>query len=402
VECNRLGVFWRPLIDMTESPYVAVLLREIIQVADWLADDDGHWSWFAMIGVPGLRRQVVLHAGLEEFDCRRPDELAEGLRSARWQCLVDLLGRFSCLADGTRALLVFHLAQLSFTESVFALTGVVEPNGDPERDRYAYEVARVHSRYPDHRDRSLSAFDALSRSCPDPVLALASAAQGAGHSIRGVSDIALAAEFATRGMRIISKGLPDDWHSDLVRSRFHRAVALLRVAQRDPSGMRSELSESMRFGQAVLAAGLAGPDQLVATENWLVLVQTKIKSVLKRRGDETDAEVAKLSAALAALDPYCVEARSIAGDGYAAAGDYAEAAEQYRCAGQLGTAIGAVAWFRAGQCHDLLGDRAAAINAMGRCLELDASAIEPREYIREHSRIGLAERTPAVVRTGVA
>jgi tetratricopeptide (TPR) repeat protein len=297
---------------------------------------------------------------------------------------------------------VFHLAQLSFTECVFTVAGVVEPNGDPERDRYAYEVARVHSRHTDHSDRALPVFDALSRSCSDPVLALASAAQGVGHSIRDISDVARADEFAARGVRIIDVGLPDDWHSDLVCSRFHRAVALLRVAQRDASGMQAELSEAMRFGDAVFATGLAGTDQLVARENRRILVESKIKSVSMRRGDETDAEVAALSAELAAIDPYCVEARIIAGDGYAAAGDYAEAAEQYRQAGQLGTVSGAMAWFRAGQCHDFLGDRAAAVNAMGRCLELDASAIDPREYIREHSRTGVVQPTPIAAEAGIA
>jgi hypothetical protein len=258
-ECNRLGVFWRHLIDMTDSAYVALLLRAVIPVAGWPVNAERHRSWFAMIGVPG----------------------------SRWQCLMDLQERLGELRDGPRALLMFHLTQLSFTKSVRTPAGVVEPDGDLERDRYAYAVARVHSRYPDRSDRPLSPFGALSRSCPDL--------------------------------------------------------------------------------------------------------------------DETDAEVATLRAELAGLHPHCVEARSVARDGCLAAGNYAEAAEQYRQAGQRGTAIGAVArWLRARQYDDFLGDRAAAINAMGRCAELGASAIEPREYIREHSCTCRAEVTPTLVKMGTA
>jgi hypothetical protein len=62
-------------------------------------------------------------------------------------------------------------------------------------------------------------------------------------------------------------------------------------------------------------------------------------------------------------------------------GDLAAAARWYVAAGELGTGDGAEGWYRAGQCFERLGwpDRAA--NAMGRCLELDTTAVEPRRYL---------------------
>jgi hypothetical protein len=71
----------------------------------------------------------------------------------------------------------------------------------------------------------------------------------------------------------------------------------------------------------------------------------------------------------------------LVGDAFAASGEYAEAAHWYGRAGELGTGSGAVGWFRAAQCYDFIGDRASAVNAMGRCLEFDATAIEAQKYL---------------------
>lgn len=54
----------------------------------------------------------------------------------------------SLLSPRPRALLVFHLAQLSYCHLAIRLAGLVHPAGDPDIDHYAYEVARVHARTP--------------------------------------------------------------------------------------------------------------------------------------------------------------------------------------------------------------------------------------------------------------
>jgi hypothetical protein len=53
----------------------------------------------------------------------------------------------------------------------------------------------------------------------------------------------------------------------------------------------------------------------------------------------------------------------------------------YAAAGELGTGAGAVGWFRVGQCYEFAGDRGRAVNAMGRCLELDGVAKDARTFI---------------------
>ncbi len=394
IEHNRLAMFWRPLIDMTDSALAPMHVRMIAPVSGWLArPEPGRRSWFAMIAVAGLRHQVVRHAGLDRYDCREPTGLTEQLRTPRWNTLLDVIARFRDLDDGTRALLVFQLAQLSYCQYVFALTGVVRPDGDPEHDRYAYEVARVHARYPGHTDRALAVYDALAEHDADPLLALAACAQGISNAIRGAQDTSLGRSFETRGQRAAAR-LGDQWHSWLVISRFHRAVALLRMAERDADGMQHELHAATIANDRLTASAPEDTDALVALENSRILTESKIKAAGRAPTGETARQVRAWSQELADLDPNCPEARIIAGDGYVTTGDYAHAAVQYIRAGELGTTAGAMGYYRAGQCFDALGDRSNAINAMARCLELDGSAIEPRTYLEAHGAAPPGGDTP--------
>jgi hypothetical protein len=376
---NRLAVFWRPMIDMERSDYTSLRLRAIPLVSSWLTDPArGCRSWFSMIGVPGQRRQVLRHAGLDQYDCPEPGGLAEELRTARWSTLTMAIENFANLDYAARALLVFHLAQLSYCRFAAELCGDVWPNRDPAHDRYIYEVARVHARYPGHAEKALSLFGSLAEASRDESLALAACFQGIGHTLRNGKSPHLARAFFERGKRFAAQNVHGDWHAHLLRSRFHRAVALLRLAERDIGGLRHHLDLALAHHQALVAGPVDEADTIVALENSRYLLELRIRAALS----QDDPRVVVFSTELSEVDPYCVEARLLVGDGHAAVGRYSEAARWFARAGELGTAAGAVGWYRAGQCFDFIGDRGSAINAMGRCVELDATAIEPRQYLR--------------------
>lgn len=387
IEHNRLALFWRPIIDMVDSEAAPMRLRFVAPVSAWLDDPrPDRRSWFAMIGVAGLRHQVIRHAGLHEYDAKEPTDLAEHLRTPQWNRLIDAIRRFDELEYAVRSLVVFQLVQLSYCEFVFKLAGLVAANGNPAHDWYAYEVARAHARYL-YKGDALRIFEQIVSEANDPLLALASCAQGIGHAIRNHNDMSLASTFERTG-EVRAPEVPDTWHGWLVRSRYHRAVALLRLMKRQPDEMRQELGLAQQFSDQLFAS-LDGDrdewDRCVALENQRILTESRIKAVSRARGRESAKEIRALCAELDRLDPYCIEARLVVADGYLAAGDYSEAATCYVRAGELGTVSGAVGWFRAAQCYKFLGDHGSALNAMARCVELDASAVEPVAYLESHS-----------------
>ena len=377
IEHNRLGTFWRPIIDMTDSPYSAMRLRMIRRVNDWLADPGTlHRSWFAMIGVPGLRRQVIRHAGLHDYDCDGPAGLAEHLQTPAWRRLTTAISNYRDLDDSARCLVVFQLAQLSLTNDVFTLAGAVQPSGVPDHDRYAYEVARVHARYPRRTRSALTIFRTLSESAADRVLQLEACFQGIGHSLRDTGDLELAQSFELRGKSV--RVVPGSAYDVLIWSHFHRACAMLRRREGNLRGADSELARALDLNKQLKTIVTCQAQKLAYGENTRRLLELQIQM----SGDAGAVdEVRDLCVALGRLDPYCVEARLVIGDGLAGIGDLSGAARWYSAAGELGTTAGAVGWFRAGQCQHALDNSAEAINAMGRCLELDVTAIEPRKYL---------------------
>jgi len=380
IDHNRVAVFWRPLIDLTDSPLAPTRLQMFRPVSDWLADPDSRrWSWFARIGVAGLRHQVLRHAGLDEYDCLDPRALPEALRTPEWSRLADAVDRFATLDFHTRTLVVFQLAQLSFCQFAVRLAGPVAPNGDPVHDRYLYEVARIQARCPGQAPAALALLTALVEKRADPVIALAACSQGISHAIRSGQPLDAARAYERAGSAMTD--LPDEWHMNLVRSRYHRALALLRLQERDLDSMRSEVDLAVHFSDVLFPGLPEGTDMMVAVENRRIIIESQIKAASRARGDESAAQVRALCAELDRIDPTCLQARMVIGDGLLAIGDLAEAAQWYERAGELATGAGAVGWYRAGQVWDHLGERAHAVNAMGRCVELDLAAVEPRAYL---------------------
>jgi hypothetical protein len=367
---------------MTDSDLASMRMRLIPPVSAMIAAaEPGVWSWFAMIGVSGLRHQVLRHAGLMRYDCREPSKMAAEFQTPPWCNLVATMERFDGLDYFGRSLVVFQLAQLSYCDAVFRLAGLVVPNGDPAHDRYAYEVARVHGSVPGHGKQALEVWEELATNSADKVLGLAACSQGIGHSIRNGLGPSVASRFAEHSDRILASGIPDDWHACLMRSRLHRALALLRMAERQPERMREELKMGAHFSDQLFAGLPEGTDRMVAAENKRILTESRIRAAGHAHGYETSDQIRSFCQDLLQLDPYCVQTRIAVGDGHVAIGDYGTAAHWYSRAGELGTGAGAMAWFRAAQCYEAIGDRASAINAAGRCLELDRTAIEPRSYL---------------------
>ena len=383
IATNRLALFWRPIIDRTDSPLAPIRLRAIPVVASWLAGNDSERprSWFSTIGVPGQRRQVLRHAGLRAYDCAAPGNLPEELRPQGWRRLVELIDHFRELDDPTRALVVFHLAQLSYCRLAVDLAATAPPAADADGAHYAYEVARIHARLPGHIPQALETFEELAHNRDDEASVLAACFQGIGHSLRQAapdSTVLPRAQAFHRRACPAAEAPAAAFHDNLLRSRFFRAAALLHLRQGDRSAMLQDTRAAYRHHHE-LGPGRDPAEQLVVRENHRYLTELELRAAQSAPVDP--ARLHRLCERLWTLDPNCVEVRLALGDSHVLLSDWRTAAHRYEQAGELGTGAGAVGWFRAAQCHQRVGDLAAARNAMAHCLELDTTAVEPRAHL---------------------
>jgi hypothetical protein len=382
IECNRLAMFWRPMIDMIHSETAPISLRMVRVVSGWIEEPHpDRISWFSRMAIPGLRRQVLRHAGLEAYDASRPADLHPGLRTPSWQHLVDVLNRFGDVDSATRALVVFHLAQLTFCQYAVTLTGVVAPSGKPADDQFAYQVARLHARIPGLVTLAMPVFEELAANA-EPLLAYHACFQGIAQAVRTLHSVEVARRFAQLAGRL--PPVEGDWTAHMTLSRFHRAMVRLRMAERSPHGVREELDTAWHHQELMSGHAPGEPDAaLIVGENLRDLMELEIESVRTGAISTSTERITGFAAGIVGIDPNAAEGRLAAGDGYLVTGDLAAAARLYSWAGELGTTAGAVGWYRAAQCFDRLGDIDSAVNAMGRCLELDTTAVEPKQYLEE-------------------
>lgn len=379
---NRMALHWRPIIDLADGPFPPMRLSFVKPVADWLADPaQARWPQFAMIAVSGLRHQVVRHAGLPAYDCEDPADLAPELRTGRWQRLVEAIAAFHDLDFMRRTLTVFQLTQLSLCRFAITLAGRVEATGDVDNDTYAHMMGRVYARYPDGYKVAVPLFQRLAERATDPVLALQACFQGMGHTLRNPVDLQVAVDLEAKGRELVRDGVGDSWLASLAKSRFHRAVALLRLRQKDPEGMAGEIETTHAHSDAAIAAAADPIDAEVALENRRIIIESQIKAAARVPSYKAAVDVGALCEELADIDGYCLYTRRVLAEGYTALGDLATAATWYVRAGELGTAAGALSWFRAAECYERLGDGWSALNAMAHCLALDPDAVEARRYI---------------------
>jgi predicted Zn-dependent protease len=216
------------------------------------------------------------------------------------------------------------------------------------------------------------------------LLALSGCFNALGYILHGGWDLTAARAFEERGRHLLLS-VADDWHSALVRSRFHRALALVGLRDGSYDEAASELRRAVAHGADLLHEGPCPELALIAAENECYLLEAELNLRMRTQDRSSPAYVRRLCSKLIACDPNSVEARLTAGNGYVSIGDYRDAARWYAHAGELETVSGAQGWYRAAQCYEWLGDREQADFAMAKCLELDTTAIEPRHHLLSRS-----------------
>jgi tetratricopeptide (TPR) repeat protein len=233
-----------------------------------------------------------------------------------------------------------------------------------------YQVGRALGRTGQAR-AAVVAYQRLAATTADPAMRANAAYQAGGYGLRRASTTIGPAEAAQ--MRVASTTRPRTWAEALGLSRLCRLAA---INAREPARAARHLDDAYR--QAEAARRLSG-DDLALAENDRQLLDVELDIALL--GKVTRAAVDKYALAAGAYDPHCIDHLTRLGLAEAAYGDYAAAANRFEAAGALGTLDGAAAWYLAGQCFDRLGRRGQAAHAMGRCLELDPAAVEPRGYL---------------------
>lgn len=341
LECNRLALVWRPIIDLSGGEFAPMRLRFVAPVADWIADPRPERRlWFSRIGVPGLRSQVVRHAGLRDWDCRTPEQLSRQLWTPRWERLVESVQRFGELDDTLRALVVFQLGQLSFAQHAADLAAGAMPDGNPNHDWYVLTAARVAARLPGRVGSSISVLEQIALGASDPVLSLTACFQALGYLRRAGAEPDERTKRLERRARDVT--IHDDDIRSLLWSRLHRAFALQHLADGDVRAGRAELAAAWACHEQLGVRTDGDIDRCVVAENESFLLECQLTGELADSDSRDERAVRAVCARLLAADPHNVDVHLAVGDAYVCVGALDDAVSRYLAAGQFATAGGAL------------------------------------------------------------
>jgi len=319
-------------------------------------------SWFSIISPAGTRDQVVRQARRDEYLATRPGDLAERLTTAPWRALTTAVREWPELDQVRRVVLIGLLTQLGCHRLVADLVPRVKVTPDcAVGQQLAYEVARSDRQLDRRSTVPLRVFTWLADHASRPSLRVSAGLQMASALVRAHQDPPGASTWLAR-CRQACGGLRAEpaWLEHLVRSRVHRAAALVAVRQGAPGDgaaeMRAALAEDDR-----LSAVAAGELQLgYQRENRAVVLEAFLKLDTLAG---TAAAPADVVAQAKRVDPFDVDLLFAAGRFLTAREAWDEATGTFLAAAASGTVRGAVAAFEAGACFERLGRPAEAAAA---------------------------------------
>ena len=345
-------------------------------------------SWVQRQMSRHFRRRLAALPGAQAYSARRPHDLPAELRTPRWQALCDAVAGWEGLDHWQQVWTARLLLALCMHDEVLRL---VPPQraGDLARSEPAAQLAsaRVTAQVAVAIDTGGRADAGVDRS--EALLLAEAAPEGSParlsalvhlilQSSQVTPDHALARRWAEAGQGCVDAfvaGEPAPVDRELAISRFHRAVALVPVIERDHAAMSRHMDLAEEHARAALEVA---EDDVLARENLYSVLESRTKEALLRE-DLPGAE--RYARALVELTPLDAKAYIELGEVLVRKGEVEEALAAYLRAAQEGPPGEAIAWFMAGQCAQKVGDTTLAQHCFLTALQCDPLGVSSYRHL---------------------
>jgi tetratricopeptide (TPR) repeat protein len=333
---------------------------------------------------PSFRESLIKETGLSNYGIQNPLELANELRTERWNVLCDYLINYQELQPFVRLRVISLLKNLCFHRAVLEYVPKL-PDSEIASD-------------------SISATIAFSRIISTLILQMESGTlqnlnelENFAHQTRLVSQVKLnaalqltvqyaktfrnlaAAEFwrtvATKELENIKSSVDDFTYNHLL-SIYYRAVVFVPLLKKDRQKVIEEMECCEFYGETITPKDEI--EQIVADENRNIILESRTKEALWL-GDIDLAE--KRARQLTQNDPLDPRYRLELGEILLKQNKIEEAAKVYGSAIHLGPPNTTIAWYMTGQCYEKLGELYLACDCYLACLQIDELAISALERL---------------------
>ncbi|AEV81268.1 hypothetical protein ACWT_0256 [Actinoplanes sp. SE50] len=372
LDVAALRDMWLPWISMEAAPTTHVVARNSYLTWTYVCRTDSAdifaRPWLSMYASGGLRAFVLDQARAvdhlqQEESC--PAEMKE-LRDTwlGWLHGDDVLRRLQATA------------LLGTLTTTLPLIGTDDPDpavADPVHQHWCYERAKaIRARDLGHAP-SAATMEYLAESAIEPAIRMLALVHLITYGIRfGMESDRVGGWVEQAGAVVPALAEHPHWLGLTVENRLQRVLALRYARQNDDAAVRRTLARAVELDRAL--AAYADDSILLrslSTEIHRLLLDVQVRYETKCG---TLATAAPMIAELDRIEPHYPDSRSAIGALYAANDLPDRAAAQFEQAAAGGSVLGAIAAFRAFECHRLAGDRDGAERSLLLLADLDPAA----------------------------
>lgn len=335
---------------------------------------------------PYFRESLLEETGMVQYRVNNPLQLANELRTERWNKLCDYLTHYQELQPATRLRVMNLLRSLCLHQTVLEYVPKLSDSeiaSDPALAALAWcrEISSLilNSDYGYGTLDNLKELEIIATNAPSGTRLRFNAAIQLvveyANTFRDVASAELWRSIATKEIQDL-KPLLDDFDYKLLMSIYYRAVSFVPLLHKDKEKVIQEMDLCEFYGENLTCENEA--QQIVANENLNILTESRTKEALWLRNLDLAEERARRLVQMEPLDPrYRLEL----GELLIKLGKIEEAAKMYGSATRLGPPGTAVAWFMMGQCYEALGELEIACDCYLASLKIDPEAISALEKL---------------------
>lgn len=347
----------QPYLDLSISQKGPLRLNRVESDYEYLANNQAPEHRMAQIIPQPFRESLVSETGLWQYHVNNPLELAENLRTNRWQLLCDKLNDYSQLNSKEQSRVIDMVATLAFHE----VTREYVPEFSEKE--LAEDRAKAEMAY----NRAISGFSLfLDYQIDYTEKELQKVAEHAPKNsiVRFNALISLIGETAAMVERIEplessvkvayeelqqAKDLLGPFSYNLFMSRFYRGAGFLPMKKKDYPQMVEYMEKAEEYAKNIPHE--TKEQALMVEENFIPLYESRSKEALLI--EDVDLAEKFVRKALD-IDPYEIRTYVELGEILIRQEQFEEAAEVYRSGARMGPPGSPIAWFMAGQCHEKL------------------------------------------------
>jgi hypothetical protein len=373
LDVEALRRFWLPWLTMDSADSTHLIARNAHITWDQVARRDPEdilaRPWASMYASGGLRSFIVNQARMTDYlgdpAANAPSAMAE-LRDtwAGWLHGDDPLRKLQATA-----LLGTLTATLPLTE-----TEEPDPSqGGAVFQHYCYERAKALRARDLQHGPSGEVMEYLAEHAEEPALRMLALTHLITYAVRvQISPEKTEAWITHAHSQLTELDVHPEWLALLVQNRFQRIVALKYLKEGAHDNAAAALDDAWTSDRKLKSVSGESP---LLTHLWAECHRLLLESHTRFHTRRCELEsAAPFVAELDLIEPNYPESRAAVGDLFAAKEQWAEAATHYESAAAGGSIHGAVAAFRAFECHRLLGDEDRAQHCLQLLLDLDAGA----------------------------